>query len=214
MVSARRSPSGVRLACVRRGGPGRQSATAAASCTRAEAHILQTERHHAPGKDDDDGRGRVVPDVDHGVPVARIVRRSIKSQHGVAAGSPAERRPERRERWRPLPERCPRWTSVAGFSIASGTLPGRIDGSGATPGGRGQVRKHTCPRTRTRPLDWGVAPTTAGAARPGRVGARRCRVVAYSVARVRIAGGPKCASAPRVVCALQCGHETRAGRHR
>ena len=53
--------------------------------------------------------------------------------------------------------------------------------------------KHTCVRTRTRPSDWGVAPVP---------------VVADSVARVRIAGGSKCASAPRVVCTLQYGHET------
>ena len=50
-----------------------------------------------------------------------------------------------------------------------------------------------------------------GAGRSGRVGARRGRVAAYTVARVRIAGGPKCASAPRVVCALQCGRKSRAG---
>ena len=46
----------------------------------------------------------------------------------------------------------------------------------------------------------------------GRVGARRGRVAAYAVARVRIAGGTKCASAPRVVCALQCGRKSRAVR--
>ena len=45
-----------------------------------------------------------------------------------------------------------------------------------------------------------------GADRPaGREGVRRGRVVAYSGAPARIAGGPKCASAPRVVCTLQCG---------
>ena len=51
-----------------------------------------------------------------------------------------------------------------------------------------------------------------GAGRPGRVGARRGRVAAYAVARVRIAGGIKCASAPRVVCARQCGRKSRAVR--
>ncbi|MDE2982137.1 MAG: DUF222 domain-containing protein [Gemmatimonadota bacterium] len=41
-------------------------------------------------------------------------------------------------------------------------FPQGIAGSGATPRGRGQVmRKLTCPRTRTRPSDWGVATVTA-----------------------------------------------------
>ena len=94
-----------------------------------------------------------------------------------------------------------------------------IDGSGATPrdGGRG-AQTHLPPNPyqalglggRSRPGQC----CPCGADRPGREGARRGRVVAYSVAPARIAGGPKCASAPRVVCALQCGHETRAGRHR
>ena len=91
-----------------------------------------------------------------------------------------------------------------------------IDGSGATPrdGGRG-VKTHLRPNPyqalglggRSRPGQC----CPCGADRPGREGARRGRVVAYSVARVRIAGGPKCASAPRVVCALQCGRKSHAG---
>ncbi len=45
----------------------------------------------------------------------------------------------------------------------SDTLPGGIDGTGATPRGRGQVmRKLTCPRTRTRP------PALGGRSRHGR----------------------------------------------
>ena len=140
------------------GGPGGQPASAAAPCTRLKPHPPDREAH-APGKDDGDGRGRVVPDADHGVKARIVVGDEV--QHGVAAHA-GERRPE----------------SVAGGRSQSGaddgersrphrsnTLPGRIDGSGATPGGRGQVRKHTCPRTRTRPLDWGVAPVPVSAAR-------------------------------------------------
>ena len=72
--------------------------------------------------------------------------------------------------------------------IGSNTLPGRIDGSGATPGRAGAgVRKHTCVRTRTRPSDWGVAPNHG-----------RYRVVAYTVAPARIAGRAEvCIGPPR-----------------
>ena len=60
------------------------------------------------------------------------------------------------------------------------TLPGRIAAPLATPGGRGRrVRKHTRPRTRTRPSDWGVASVTARAARAPRAnGAARPKDVA------------------------------------
>ena len=157
-------------------------------------------------------RRHVVPDADHRVEARIVVGDEV--EHGVAAhaGNGA------RKAWpAAAPRAVPMMASVAASSVQHPSW--KIDGSGATPGGRGQVRKPTCPRTRTRPSDWGVAPVPVSAApcgadRPGREGARRGRVVAYSVAPARIAGGPKCASAPRVVCALQCGHETRAGRHR
>ena len=141
-----------------RGGPGGEPAPAAAPCGRLKPHPPDREAH-APGKDDDDGRDRVVPDADHGVKARIVVGDEVQNRVAAHAG---ERRPE----------------SVAGGRSQSGaddgersrphrsnTLPGRIDGSGATPGGRGQVRKHTCPRTRTRPLDWGVAPVPVSAAR-------------------------------------------------
>ena len=48
------------------------------------------------------------------------------------------------------------------LEAALDTLPGRIAGALATRRGRGQgVRKHTRPRTRTRPSDWWVASVTA-----------------------------------------------------
>ena len=144
---------------VRRGGPDGQAAPAAASCTRLKPHPPDREAH-APGEDDDDGRGRVVPDADHRVKARIVVGDEV--QHGVAAHA-GERRPERvsdggrRSEAHEYERRR--------LQHRAGTLPGGIDGSGATPGGRGQVRKHTCPRTRTRPLDWGVAPVPVSAAR-------------------------------------------------
>ena len=70
------------------------------------------------------------------------------------------------------------------------------------------VRKHTRPRTRTRPSDWGVATVTVGAARAVPAGlaapcARRNSASGYAPVPVRIAEAPKCASDPHVVCALQ-----------
>ena len=76
---------------VRRGGPGGQPASAAAPCGRLKPHPPDREAH-APGKDDDDGRGRVVPDADHGVKARIVVGDEV--QHGVAAHA-GERRPER-----------------------------------------------------------------------------------------------------------------------
>ena len=163
-----------------RGGPGGEPAPAAAPCGRLKPHPPDREAH-APGEDDDDGRGRVVPDADHGVKARIVVGDEVQNRVAAHAG-----------------ERCPE--SVAGGRSQSGaddgersrphrsnTLPGRIDGSGATPGGRGQVRKHTCPRTRTRPLDWGVAPVPLSAARAALAeladgSVKGCRVVACAVA--------------------------------
>ena len=143
---------------VRRGGPGGEPAPAPSSRSWLKPHPPDREAH-APGKDDGDGRRRVVPDADHGVKARIVVGDEVQNRVAAHAG-----------------ERCPE--SVAGGRSQSGaddgersrphrsnTLPGRIDGSGATPGRRGQVRKHTCPRTRTRPLDWGVAPVPVSAAR-------------------------------------------------
>lgn len=104
----------------------------------------------------------------------------------------------------------------AAFTAALNTLPGGIDGTGATPRGRGQVmRKLTCPRTRTRPPAWGVAPVTAGAARVASAGLFTAAENAAAQADtravpVRIAERRKCASAPHVVCALQYGSKSRA----
>ena len=62
---------------------------------------------------------------------------------------------------------------------------------GSDPKGAGAgVRKHTCPRTRTRPSDWGVAPNTAQTplAAPGGRGAR-----AQDVRASRLAPPIRCA---------------------
>ena len=162
------------------------------------------------------------PSVGRSLPSSNLVREGHRS-----LGTGASRT------WRlglwPEPSGVPRPCSVMpdGRSVGERVIrrleaalkpPSRvgIDGSGATPrdGGRG-VKTHLRPNPyqalglggRSRPGQC----CPCGADRPGREGARRGRVVAYSVARVRIAGGPKCASAPRVVCALQCGRKSRAG---
>ena len=75
---------------VRRGGPGGQAAPAAASCTRLKPHPPDREAH-APGEDDDDGRGRVVPDADHGVKAWVVVGDEVQNRVAAHAG---ERRPE------------------------------------------------------------------------------------------------------------------------
>ena len=68
--------------------------------------------------------------------------------------------------------------AVGGGSVDPPCWPRRLEafphgiiGSGATPGGRGAgVRKHTRPRTRTRPSDWWVATASDGAARTALAG--------------------------------------------
>ena len=71
------------------------------------------------------------------------------------------------------------------------------------------MRKHTCPRTRTEPLARWVAPATAPAARApratGGLSRGRCCARRWAGTTVRITGGPRCASAPCVVCALRYG---------
>ena len=141
-----------------RGGPSGQPAPAAAPCGRLKPHPPDREAEAAEEHHGDGGR-HVVPDADHRVEARIVVGDEVQNRVAAHAG---ERRPESVSDGR----------SQSGADDGersrphrSNTLPGRIDGSGATPGGRGQVRKHTCPRTRTRPLDWGVAPVPVSAAR-------------------------------------------------
>ena len=68
-------------------------------------------------------------------------------------------------------------------------------GLGATPGGRRRVlRKHTRPRTRTRPSDWWVAPVPASAARAALAG---LAAHAHDVTVQRLALPRRCASPER-----------------
>ena len=109
-----------------RGGPGGEPAPAAAPCERLKPHPPDREAH-APGEDDDDAGGRVVPDADRGVKARIVVGDEVQNRVAAHAG-----------------ERCPE--SMAGGRSQSGahegersrphrsdTLPGGIAGVGATP---------------------------------------------------------------------------------
>ena len=107
-------------------------------------------------------------------------------------------------------------------SSASTKRPSTPSGKDCWPlatrrGRRRMVRKHTRPRTRTRPSDWWVASVTARPARAPRSNGRRGR---KTFPRQRFSGEGRCASPdgqsahrpPRVVSALQYGSKSERSR--
>jgi len=115
----------------------------------------------------------ILPSAAGSLPASSPVREGPTARRSGASGS-----------WTAMPH-SPSANRSAGRSSAASkrrslTLPGRIAAPLATPRGRGRrVRKHTRPRTRTRPSDWGVATVTAQVARvPRATRAARAKDVA------------------------------------
>ena len=95
-------------------------------------------------------------------------------------------------------------------------FPRRDCWSGSDPEGSGQGCANTpAPEPVAGPWTAGSLPTTrsrpACHGRPGGGAARRCCACGWTGTPVRIAGGPKCASDPHVVCALRYGSKSRRG---
>ena len=101
---------------------------------------------------------------------------------------------------------------VEGFLTQRFSMLSRSRPEGGFGGVRSASGSSAASKRRSTPFPEGslARSTPFGSGRSGRSGARRLRAAVSGALPVRIAGAAKCASACRVVRALECGHETGA----